>query len=146
MRRPQISGSRELGFSNESKGENLKSLDCLFCEPDREIIASRVRAIAVYDSFPVSPGHALILPRRHAVTIWDLCEDEFVDCFSLVRDLQRKLQLQFNPAGFNVGVNCGLAAGQSVSHAHIHLIPRYTGDVANPRGGVRNVIPLKADY
>jgi ATP adenylyltransferase len=100
----------------------------------------------VYDSFPVSPGHALILPRRHALTIWELSPEEFVDCFSLVRDVQQKLQIQFDPPGFNIGVNCGRAAGQSVWHAHIHVIPRYTGDVPNPRGGVRNVIPLKADY
>lgn len=116
---------------------------CLFCDPAREILAENEGAIAVLDHFPVSPGHALVLPRRHAVTIWDLDAEEYEQCFRLVRTLQPLLAARFSPDGFNVGVNCGEAAGQSVWHAHIHVIPRYTGDTPNPRGGVRHVIPLK---
>ena len=119
---------------------------CIFCEPEREILAQNARAIAVFDFFPVSPGHALILPRRHVVTIWDLDPDEYVDCFALARDLRPILEARFHPDGFNVGANCGEAAGQSVLHAHIHVIPRYKGDTPNPRGGVRHVIPLKGNY
>jgi diadenosine tetraphosphate (Ap4A) HIT family hydrolase len=119
---------------------------CIFCEPEREIVAQNARAIAVFDSFPVSPGHALILPRRHVVTIWDLDADEYADCFALARDLRPILEARFHPDGFNVGANCGEAAGQSVRHAHIHVIPRYKGDTPNPRGGVRHVIPLKGNY
>ena len=119
---------------------------CIMCEPEREIIAQNARAIAVFDSFPVSPGHALILPRRHVATIWELESDEYSDCFTLVRNVRPVLEARFNPDGFNVGANCGEAAGQSIWHAHIHVIPRYKGDTPNPRGGVRHVIPLKGNY
>ncbi len=119
---------------------------CLFCAPQREIIAHNELAIAVYDSFPVSPGHALVVPRRHAVTIWDLDAAEYEQCFRLVRDIQPLLADKFKPDGFNVGANCGVAAGQSVWHAHIHVIPRFTGDTENPKGGVRHVIALKGGY
>ena len=119
---------------------------CLFCKPQREILAENERAVAVPDTYPVSPGHALILPRRHAVTIFDLEPEEYADCFALARDLRPILQARFNPDGFNVGANCGEAAGQSVWHAHIHVIPRYKGDTPHPKGGVRHVIPLKGNY
>ena len=119
---------------------------CIFCRPGREIIAENASAIAVYDRFPVSPGHALLIPRRHAETVWDLSDTEYADCFQLARAIRPILEQRFSPDGFNVGANCGEAAGQSVWHAHIHVIPRYKGDVPNPKGGVRNVIPLKANY
>lgn len=122
------------------------STTCIFCNPEREILAENAAAIAVFDSFPVAPGHALVLPRRHAETIWDLEEGEYDQCFRLVRAVKAVLAARFSPDGFNVGVNCGEAAGQSVWHAHIHVIPRYTGDTPNPRGGVRHVIPLKGNY
>lgn len=120
--------------------------DCIFCNPQRDILARNESAIAVFDTYPVSPGHALVLPLRHAVTIWDLDAAEYDACFRLVRALQPILAARFNPDGFNVGANCGEAAGQSVWHAHIHVIPRYKGDTPNPRGGVRHVIPLKGNY
>ncbi len=120
--------------------------DCIFCRPQRTILVENDAAIAVYDSYPVSPGHALILPRRHAVTIWDLTPEEYEKCFRLVLALKPILAERHKPDGFNVGVNCGEAAGQSVWHAHIHVIPRFKGDTPNPRGGVRHVIPLKAAY
>ena len=120
--------------------------DCIFCRPQREILARNASAIAVLDSYPVSPGHALILPLRHVVTIWDLEPDEYDGCFRLVRAVKPILEARFKPDGFNVGANCGEAAGQSVWHAHIHVIPRYKGDTPNPRGGVRHVIPLKGKY
>jgi len=117
--------------------------DCIFCQLDREILAESELAVAVYDRFPVSPGHSLVIPRRHAVTIWDLTEDEYDACFRLVRELKPILQARHQPDGFNVGANCGATAGQSVWHAHIHVIPRYAGDSADPLGGVRQVIPRK---
>jgi diadenosine tetraphosphate (Ap4A) HIT family hydrolase len=119
---------------------------CIFCNPDRVIIARNESAIAVFDSFPVSPGHALVLPLRHVATIWDLDNAEYDGCFRLVREIQPILAARFSPDGFNVGANCGKAAGQSVWHAHLHVIPRYRGDTPNPRGGVRHVIPLKGSY
>ncbi|MFZ1908802.1 MAG: HIT family protein [Burkholderiales bacterium] len=122
------------------------SIACVFCAPQREILAQNEAALAVFDSYPVSPGHALVLPRRHVATIWDLAPDEYDQCFRLVRELQPVLAARFAPDGFNVGANCGEAAGQSVWHAHIHVIPRYRGDTPNPKGGVRHVIPLKGSY
>lgn len=120
--------------------------NCIFCNPAREIITENASAIAVFDNFPVSPGHVLILPRRHVETVWELTDVEYEQCFRLVRTLHPILMKRFSPDGFNVGLNCGEAAGQSVWHAHIHVIPRYKGDVPNPRGGVRHVIPLKGNY
>ena len=120
---------------------------CIFCHTANEkLVAENALAQAVYDTYPVSPGHTLIVPRRHAVTIWDLTDEEYAACFELVREAKKILEPRHNPDGFNVGVNCGVFAGQSVMHAHIHLIPRYRGDVADPRGGVRNIIPHKAHY
>ena len=119
---------------------------CIFCNPKREILAENAHALAFFDSYPVSRGHALIVPRRHALTIFELSEAEYAHCFRLVFPLRQLLLARFAPDGFNVGANCGQAAGQSVWHAHIHVIPRYQGDVPNPRGGVRGVIPHKANY
>ncbi|MGQ0546492.1 MAG: HIT family protein [Betaproteobacteria bacterium] len=120
---------------------------CIFCNTSSEkLVVENALAQAVYDTYPVSPGHTLIIPRRHAVTIWDLTPEEYAACFELVRKSKDILELRHRPDGFNVGANCGVFAGQSVMHAHIHLIPRYRGDVADPRGGVRNVVPHKAHY
>lgn len=120
--------------------------ECIFCRPDRELIAQTSLSMAFFDRFAVAKGHALIVPRRHLATIWDMSDEEYADAFALVRTLKALLSKQFEPDGFNVGVNCGEAAGQSVWHAHIHVIPRYAGDVPDPRGGVRNVIPRKTGY
>lgn len=120
--------------------------NCIFCNLDRPLLSESKFAIAFLDSFPVSKGHAMIIPRRHIVTIWDMTPEEYEDAFNLVREVKNVLQKQFDPQGFNVGVNCGEVAGQSVFHAHIHVIPRYAGDVPSPRGGVRNIIPGKGSY
>jgi diadenosine tetraphosphate (Ap4A) HIT family hydrolase len=119
---------------------------CTFCRPGRTILAENASGIAVFDKHPVSPGHVLIIPKRHAATVYDLTDQEYADCVQLARDVRPILQEKFNPDGFNLGANCGEAAGQSVWHAHIHVIPRYKGDNPNPKGGVRNVLPLKAKY
>ena len=103
-------------------------------------------ALAVYDAFPVSPGHVLVLPRRHEPDFFSLGEDEQAAILKLVGELQSLLVSEQHPDGFNVGINVGAAAGQTVEHAHLHLIPRYKGDVADPRGGVRWIIPEKAEY
>lgn len=119
---------------------------CIFCQVKGPVLAESELSVAVLDSFPVSKGHALVVPRRHAVTIWEMTAEEYADAFMLVREVKDVLQKKFAPQGFNVGVNCGEAAGQSVFHAHIHVIPRYTGDVPMPKGGVRNVISAKGNY
>jgi diadenosine tetraphosphate (Ap4A) HIT family hydrolase len=121
-------------------------MDCIFCRLDRSILAQTALSFAFLDSFPVSNGHALIVPRRHVESIWEVTKEEYADAFDLVRQVKDILQKEFAPQGFNIGVNCGEAAGQSVFHAHIHIIPRYAGDVPNPRGGIRNIIPGRGNY
>jgi diadenosine tetraphosphate (Ap4A) HIT family hydrolase len=121
-------------------------MDCIFCRLDRPPFAETKLSLAFMDGFPVSNGHTLIIPKRHVVSLWEMGDDEYADAFDLVRRVKDILQEKFQPQGFNVGVNCGEAAGQSVFHAHIHIIPRYNGDVPSPRGGVRNIIPGKGNY
>ncbi len=121
-------------------------MGCPFCEPRASMLAETELCCAFFDNFPVSEGHSLVIPKRHVATIWDLSTEEYADLFNLVRQVKEVIQNKFDPQGINVGVNCGQAAGQTVFHAHIHVIPRYAGDVPNPRGGVRNVIPSKGDY
>lgn len=117
---------------------------CIFCTLDRPVLAHNALAVAVRDAYPVSPGHTLIVPRRHVRTLFDTTPEEYASCFALVREVHAELLATLAPAGFNLGVNVDVAGGQSVWHAHIHLIPRYDGDVADPLGGVRNVIPRLA--
>ncbi len=119
---------------------------CPFCSTIVGPIAENYYAFCIGDKYPVSPGHSLIIPRAHVSSIFELQEAEYSACFQLLYAVQRQITATHGAAGFNIGVNCGLAAGQTVEHAHIHLIPRYPGDVENPRGGVRNVIPGKGDY
>jgi diadenosine tetraphosphate (Ap4A) HIT family hydrolase len=122
--------------------------NCPFCkvESEREIIASSALSLAFFDGFPVSPGHALIIPRRHVASFFDLTKEEKQDLLSLMDNVKRIIDERYNPDGYNIGVNVCEAAGQSVLHVHMHLIPRYKGDVPNPRGGVRGVIPAKQNY
>ena len=123
-------------------------MDCIFCRLDRPPFAETKLSLDFFflDGFPVSNGHTLIIPKRHVLSLWEMSDDEYTDAFDLVRRVKDILQEKFQPQGFNVGVNCGEAAGQSVFHAHIHIIPRYNGDVPSPRGGVRNIIPGKGNY
>jgi diadenosine tetraphosphate (Ap4A) HIT family hydrolase len=121
-------------------------MDCIFCLVDRAILVETKLSMAFFDAFPVSKGHSLVVPKPHVPTIWELSAEEYVDLFNLIREVRDLMQDRFEPQGMNVGVNCGQAAGQTVFHAHIHLIPRYSGDVPNPRGGIRNIIPGKGTY
>ena len=103
-------------------------------------------AVAVLDGFPIAEGHSLIIPKRHVELLFELPEDELLQAWSLVAKVRELLKRKYQPDGFNIGVNEGLAAGQTISHAHIHVIPRRTGDVPDPRGGIRWVIPTRAKY
>jgi len=94
----------------------------------------------------VSPGHTLIIPRRHIASFFEVTEEEQTDLMALLLQARVDLDQALRPAGYNVGINDGPAAGQTVPHLHIHLIPRYEGDRLDPRGGVRWVLPEKADY
>lgn len=120
--------------------------DCPFCRPGRPEFLANDHAFALFDKYPVSPGHALVIPTRHVEDYFDLDEAEKAACWALVDRVRDHLQTEFHPDGFNIGINCGAAAGQTVWHAHIHVIPRYKGDVAEPQGGVRGVIPGKQGY
>lgn len=102
--------------------------------------------MALWDSYPVSPGHALIVPRRHVASLFESTAIEREAILRLVDKAQQLIAEQYAPDAFNLGINDGVAAGQSVPHLHVHLIPRYRGDVPDPRGGVRWVIADRAKY
>ena len=118
---------------------------CRFCTP-RDVTEQNELAYGTRDSYPVSPGHTLIIPFRHCASFFDLTSVEVAACMELVTQEKTILDDEFNPDGYNVGVNVNAAAGQSIFHVHIHLIPRYTGDSPRPQGGVRQVIPANAQY
>jgi diadenosine tetraphosphate (Ap4A) HIT family hydrolase len=112
---------------------------------DRHVAANDL-AFAIRDNFPVSRGHTLVVPRRPVATWFEASREEkhaILDLIDVVRD---QLDAEFRPDGYNIGVNVGAAAGQTVMHLHVHVIPRYEGDVADPRGGVRHVIPGRGNY
>lgn len=120
---------------------------CLFCSiPTGQVIIERPLAWAARDSYPVSKGHTLVIPRRHVVTFFETTEEERLAMMRLLDEMKARLDREHKPDGYNIGINNGAAAGQTVMHLHIHLIPRYAGDKADPRGGVRWVIPEKAAY
>ncbi|QOJ27974.1 MAG: HIT domain-containing protein [Ignavibacteriales bacterium] len=151
-----------LNFSSVFKDENCEIYEyrhfnllpkygneaCPFCNPDpeRELIAESATAYAMFDKFPVSNGHALVIPKRHAADYFELSFKEQSACWFMLNRVKKIITEIYNPDGFNVGVNINEDAGQTVPHVHIHLIPRYKGDVAEPRGGVRGVIPEKRSY
>jgi diadenosine tetraphosphate (Ap4A) HIT family hydrolase len=121
--------------------------ECPFCRIAAErILAASALALAIRDGFPVSPGHALILPRRHVGSFFAATAAERAEMLALLDSVKARLDAERRADGYNVGINDGAAAGQTVAHLHIHLIPRYRGDVADPRGGVRWVLPARADY
>ncbi len=120
---------------------------CAFCKltPSRIIVESPL-ALVIRDKFPVSPGHTLIVPRRHVGSFFELTGDERSELLSLLISSRGQLAAEFGADGYNIGINDGAAAGQTVPHVHVHLIPRYRGDIPDPRGGVRWIFPGKADY
>ena len=120
---------------------------CPFCNaaPSRVLHASPL-ALALTDSYPVSPGHALIVPRRHVASFFDVTDDERREMLGLLDLARATIRRLHDPGGFNIGINDGPAAGQTVPHLYIHLIPRVHGDLPDPRGGVRWILPEKARY
>ena len=121
---------------------------CIFCKIRKEELQFENQlAYSSKDSYPVSKFHSLIVPKRHAETYFDLNEEEIQACNDLILKTKEKiLKLDSSVKGFNIGTNAGKVAGQSIMHCHIHLIPRREGDVENPQGGVRSVIPSKQHY
>lgn len=124
--------------------------ECLFCkwkeEHKENIIFENELAFATYDGYAVSKGHMLFMTKRHVDNFFNTTLEEKVAIFELVNEAKKILDEKYSPDGYNIGMNCGVAAGQSIMHIHVHLIPRYSGDVENPRGGVRGVIPQKQNY
>ena len=121
--------------------------NCPFCQLDAARIAfADDVTLVIRDAFPVSPGHTLIIPRRHVGSFFQLTAPERESMFELLTQAKVELDETLQPDGFNIGINDGAAAGQTVAHLHLHLIPRYRGDAPDPRGGVRWVLPAKAKY
>ena len=121
---------------------------CLFCNiKESDLVKENDLAYASYDSFPVSEGHCLIIPKRHVKDYFDLSNDEIIACNDLIKEIKNEIIEKDNSVkGFNIGSNAGKISGQSILHCHIHLIPRRAGDVENPQGGIRSVIPSKQHY
>lgn len=120
---------------------------CPFCQIEKSrVVIENEHAFVIYDGYPISPGHSLIIPKRHIASFFEAKQEEQVSLLELLNQMQLNLIEAFKPDGFNIGINVGEAAGQTVMHLHIHLIPRYVGDIPDPRGGVRWIFPEKADY
>ncbi len=121
---------------------------CVFCEivSYKNHLAENSHAVAFPDAFPLSPGHTLIVPRRHETGYFALTEEEQAAVWALIPQVKTLIEGTNAPAGYNLGVNSGVAAGQTIAHIHLHVIPRYPGDVPDARGGVRWVVPERAAY
>ncbi len=122
---------------------------CVFCDylvKKEKVIFDNKLAFAIYDGFPVNKGHMLIMPKRHVESFFDLTSDEKLAIDDLITRTKAFIDESYKPDAYNLGINEGVYAGQSILHCHLHIIPRYIGDVSNPRGGVRGVIPAKQNY
>jgi diadenosine tetraphosphate (Ap4A) HIT family hydrolase len=120
---------------------------CPFCTVARKrVIEEADHAFAILDAYPVSPGHTLIVVRRHVANVFELEDEELAAVLHLIRSVKGRIDREHGPGGYNVGVNVGQAAGQTIMHVHFHIIPRYSGDTPDPTGGVRNIIPGKGRY
>jgi diadenosine tetraphosphate (Ap4A) HIT family hydrolase/predicted house-cleaning noncanonical NTP pyrophosphatase (MazG superfamily) len=125
--------------------------DCLFCQisrGEREIpfFAKFQHCYVIKDQFPVSPGHILIIPYQHTENWFTATEEIRLDIMQALNSVKETLDIDYSPHGYNIGANCGKVSGQSVMHLHVHLIPRYQGDMEDPKGGVRGVISSKQKY
>src|SRR5262249_53114717 len=124
---------------------------CLFCqisrgEKETPFFAKFQHCYVIKDQFPVSPGHILIIPYQHTENWFTATEEVRLDIMKALSLVKERLDIDHSPHGYNIGANCGKVAGQSVMHLHVHLIPRYQGDMEDPKGGVRGVIPSKQKY
>lgn len=154
--------SIKLGYSSIYKNENCEIYEYepyttlnkgnselspfLIGEETRELLVETATIFSFYDKFPVTKGHALVVPKRLVSNYFELTLKEQTACWIVANKVKTILQEKFNPDGFNIGININAAAGQTISHCHLHIIPRYKGDVENPRGGIRGVIPSKKEY
>lgn len=123
--------------------------NCIMCKligDNTQVVCENEYAVAIYDGYPVGIGHTLVVPKRHVESLFELTQNELNDICSLIVESKNILDSKYHPNGYNIGVNEGRAAGRTVDHVHIHIIPRYVGDVEDPRGGIRGVIPDKKIY
>lgn len=122
-------------------------MNCFFCSLDpSRILDSNAYCFMIRDDFPISPGHTLIIPKRHVGSFFELDAAEQHALLALLDSAKKSLDIEYQPDAYNLGLNDGPAAGQSIAHVHFHLIPRYAGDCDDPRGGVRWIVPAKANY
>ncbi len=119
--------------------------NCPFCDLNGILLENGLAA-AIFDRYPVSTGHTLIIPKRHFESFFEITHEELAACYDLMSLVKDHLDREYRPDAYNVGINIGRAAGQSIMHVHMHLIPRYSGDVKRAKGGVRGVVPDKQDY
>ena len=134
-----MSKAKQHGKTNE--------ITCPFCSlPEARIVKANDHAFFIRDGYPISEGHTLIIPKRHVGSFFQVTDNERSSLLELLDYAKSELDAEFKPDGYNIGINDGPSAGQTVPHLHIHLIPRYVGDRTDPRGGVRWIIPEKADY
>ena len=133
-------------FENPSRGVwKLSNKECVFCQMKDYILENEL-AYAIYDKYPVGKGHMLFIPKRHVKDFFDITKEEREAIFDLIDEGKKLLDEKYSPDSYNVGINCGEHAGQTIMHVHVHLIPRYIGDMKDPTGGVRGVIPYKMKY
>ena len=133
-------------FENPSRGVwKLSNKECIFCQMKDYILENEL-AYAIYDKYPVVKGHMLFIPKRHVKDFFDITKEEREAIFELIDEGKKLLDEKYSPDSYNVGINCGEHAGQTIMHVHVHLIPRYIGDMKDPTGGVRGVIPEKMKY
>lgn len=125
----------------------MKYKDCIFCkQPETEAICENKLARAFFDKFPVSEGHVLITPKRHASNFFEATPEELAAINELIFRVKEILDERYKPDGYNIGVNVNYAAGQTIFHLHVHIIPRHKGDIEDPKGGIRNIKPNLVDY
>lgn len=119
---------------------------CIFCNNTKKRILENELFYSRWDEFPVSKGHSIVIPKRHIESFFDLSDAEVCGLYNLIKRTKEVIDENYHPDAYNLGINDGEAAGRTIHHLHIHIIPRYKGDVENPRGGVRHTIPGKGDY
>lgn len=133
-------------FENPSRGLwKLSNKECIFCKMKDYILENEL-AYAIYDKYPVGKGHMLFIPKRHVKDFFDITKEEREAIFELIDEGKKLIDEKYSPDSYNIGINCGEHAGQTIMHVHVHLIPRYIGDMKDPTGGVRGVIPYKMKY
>jgi len=145
--RPETGNEKTRQAMTETQQKDQNE-ECRFCvsKPGRRLIAENEYGFAAYDRHPASEGHFLVIPWRHFASYFDITDEETLALWQLVKQGKEVVEQEYHPDGYNIGINVGHWAGQSIHHLHIHVIPRYKGDVENPKGGVRGVIPARKLY